>query len=74
MIKLTRIHYKIANQALEIQHNINEHNEEKMYNWEDAVESAKLANLPYPSKPFLEPLEFNTDDYKKTEAPYRCRQ
>jgi hypothetical protein len=73
MIKLTVLHYELKLQALKKLHNISQHQEELIFDWEKEVDSAKDMGTEYPTKPFLEPFKFEQSDYKITEKPFRAR-
>lgn len=73
MIKLTALYYKVKTEALERFHDINEHGETLIYEWEKELEKARDLGTEYPSKPFIEPFEFEDDDYDVTEQPFRIR-
>ena len=68
MIKLTALHYTIKTSALERFHNINENSSRLMFDWEKANERATNTGEPYTNKPFIEPFDFETEDYVPTCA------
>lgn len=75
MIKLTALHYKLKIPSLERYHSIAEHNAGLMFDWENEVERARaIPGSEYPKKPFIEPFEFNDDDYIRTELPFRIKK
>jgi len=74
MIKLTALHYKVKESALERFHNINSHNESLIFKWEKEVETAANRDLDFPEKPFVEPFEFEDSDYNITEKKFRIRK
>lgn len=74
MIKLTALHYKLTIPALEKFHNISQHNEGILFEWEQEVESARATGVELPKKPFIEPFEFEEDDYNITEQAFRIRK
>lgn len=74
MIKLTYLYYDPKIESLENFHNLVQHNEGIIFEWEKEVDTAKNINALYPKKPFVEPLEFKKDsDYDITEVPLRIR-
>lgn len=73
MIKLTALHYKLKTEALERFHNINNHNDSIMFEWEQELDTARNVNSEFPNKPFIEPFEFKPDDYYVTEKKFRVR-
>lgn len=73
MIKLTALHYKLTTAALLRLHNITNFNESLMFNWENEVEKSRATGTDYPDKPFIEPFEFEDDDYDVTEQEFRIR-
>lgn len=73
MIKLTALHYKIKLFALERFHNISQYNETLLLEWEKEVETARNLNDEIPKKPFIEPFEFDEEDYDITEKKFRVR-
>lgn len=73
MIKLTALHYKIKISALEIYHNINELAENRMFEWEKAMEKERTVMGEYIDKPFIEPHEFKQSDYDIKEISFRVR-
>lgn len=73
MIKLTALHYKLKTEALERFHNISQHNEGLMFEWETSLERARATGIDYPAKPFVEPFEFEEDDYEVSEQAFRIR-
>ena len=74
MLKLTVLHYKLFPQALERFHNINEHSEGLMFDWESSFETAKSVGGEYPAKPFMEPFEFEDEDYEVTKLQLRIKK
>lgn len=73
MIKLTALHFKLKTSSLERFHNISQYNEGLMFNWEAEVERSRNTSTEYPNKPFIEPFEFEDDDYEITEQSFRIR-
>ena len=73
MIKLTVLHYKLKTEALERFHNINNHNESLMFNWEQDLDTSRNLNDDFPEKPFIEPFEFKPYDYIIIEKKFRVR-
>jgi len=73
MIKLTALHYKIKTEALERFHNISQHNDGLMFDWEAELDRARATGIDYPNKPFIEPFEFDEVDYNITEQDFRIR-
>lgn len=73
MVKLTALHYKLKMSSLERYHKIAEHNAGLMFNWEQAEERARSVGDNYPPKPFIEPFEFQDDDYLIKEKAFRIR-
>lgn len=73
MLKLTALHYKIKSEALEIFHNITQHNDGRMFEWEAEFEKQRSLGGEYPEKPFIEPFEFQDSDYNMTEKRFRVR-
>lgn len=71
MIKLTSLFYKIKNEALERFHNINQYSEDLLHEWEKQVEENKNFNIDLPPKPFIEPFEFEEEDYDIKEQKFR---
>lgn len=74
MIKLTALHYKLKTEALEKFHNISQYNENIMFEWEKSLEKAQSTGIEYPTKPFVEPFEFEEEDYNITEQQFRVRK
>lgn len=73
MVKLTALHYKLKTSSLQKYHRITEHNESLMFNWEQSEERARSVGNNYPHKPFIEPFEFQEDDYLIYEKAFRIR-
>lgn len=73
MIKLTALHYKLKTSSLQRYHSIAEHNAGLMFNWEQAEERARSVGSDYPQKPFIEPFEFQDNDYMVREKAFRIR-
>lgn len=74
MIKLTALNYKIKTSALQRLHGIKDYNEELMFDW--GVAKDKIISIgggEYLRKPFIEPFEFEKDDYVITEKKFRIR-
>ena len=74
MIKITALHYKLKTEALERYHNITEHNQSLLFEYEKELERSTDLNQNYPHKPFTEPFEFNDEDYIVTEKLLRIRK
>jgi len=75
MIKLTALYYKLTEQALEKHHNVKEFAAKRIFDWEKELAKAQTVggDYEYPNKPFIEPFEFENDDYDVTEQQYRIR-
>jgi hypothetical protein len=74
MIHLTALHYKIKISALERLHSIKSYNEELMFNWNKEIDKIEtMGTGEYPKKPFIEPFEFEDDDYDITDKKFRIR-
>lgn len=73
MVKLTALHYKLKVESLQRYHNINEHNQGLLFDWEQETETARDIKGEYPAKPFIEPFEFEDRDYIITEKSFRVR-
>lgn len=63
MIKLTALHYKIKTASLEKAHGIQNHYDYLNSEWEKEAETSRSLGTPLPDKPFLEPFEFEEEDY-----------
>ena len=74
MLKLTGLTYKLKVSALERYHNITEHNQSLLFNFENDLDTARAVNGDYPEKPFTDPFEFEDDDYIVTEKKFRVRK
>lgn len=71
MIKLTALYYKLKTESLERFHNITEYSEKLLNDWEKELEKSKDLDTEYPYKPFIEPFEFEEEDYDITEQKFR---
>lgn len=74
MVKLTILHYKLKDEALERFHLINEHAEGLMFEWESALDKARSIGDEYIQKPYVENFEFDDDDYEVTTGHFRVRE
>lgn len=71
LVQLTGLYYKLKPESLQRYHNINEHNAGLVFDWEREVERARSVGGDYPKKPFIEPFEFEEDDYNIQEKKFR---
>jgi CRISPR/Cas system-associated exonuclease Cas4 (RecB family) len=74
MIKLTALHYKVKIEAMEKYHNIAEHNQALLFAHAIELEKATDIDGNYVPKPFIEPFEFQDEDYIVKEKKFRIRK
>ena len=72
-IKLTVIDYTLKTDALEIYHNINEHNSGIIFEWEIKNKEIAATTSSYEPKPYIETFIFDDEDYEMREDKFRIR-